>query len=503
MKTMKFAAFIAAAMSVLALASCNPDPEGPQAEAQTGTVLFSIDNATDIYVAPGKATTVDVTVVRLEGTDATTYNIKVIDAADGVEVPESVSFQKDQTEATITISVPAGKAYDKFDYEIMLIGENVNDSANSEEGTLRFEGAVYVYDESIALCSIDGVAFKYLGYFQQKTWRMADGIIVVKDFLGSGADLTLLNKQNDASDGYGAEVTFVDYSNAEYCDVWSPWFTGEENADEVDDLGFSPDKYLGKDEDGNALYEYLPCYLKGDQKRYINAIDLYFYPKYAGYITGKSYDYVYLTVYTGNIYGESEGIDKYFEWAYLYISFVSEESLAEYDFGYPELDPEEEIGEGTTELWGLGTTGTATLATATDSEGSQYYVIKSWYGGTADLEIAFDADGVPYIHSSYDKYEDTEYNGFYTYYYTGRSDYYPYYLAGYEGYDTVTVTDADGNELTSVNTNPSSLVITFEPCYGVTGYSGGDYVDLTDEDLSDGVYTAWSFVYPAVVEEDE
>lgn len=470
MKTMRFAAFIAAAMSVFALASCDPNQNGPDG-GKTATVLFSIDNATNIYAAPGEATTAEITLVRLEGTEAATYGIKVVDAADGIEIPESISFQKNQNEATISISVPAGQAGDKFGFEIMLTGDNVNDSANSEEGTLRFEAAVYVYEECITRGYVNDYNYvknKYLGYFKQTIWRMADGLYVFKDFLGCGADLTVIRS--------GAALSFLDFSNDEYYDLW----TYEDGVN----IGFAPYKWFDEE-----TGEYLHCYPKGDKQRYIGELCLYFDPacEWTYYYEGRSYDQIILSASWATVENESKDIYAEYSWdAFVNFEFVTKEGLDTTDFSYPEVGIETLIGEGTTELWGLGTTGTSELYKVAMSTGEVYYTIKGWYGGTNDLEIAFGSDGAPYIHSS-----DGLYNG-YTYYYTGRTDYQPYYLNGYLGYDTLTVTDASGTALTSIDASTSSVVITFTPLYGPVGYSSGAYSDMTDT-----TYTAWKFTYPA------
>lgn len=487
MKTLKFAAL--AALSVFALACTKNDPEGEgKEEVRVGTVLFSANNATSLYVAPGAAAEIEIEVVRLdEETPAATYAIKVVDTADGVEIPSSVAFAEGKTSASIKIKAPAGKAYDKFGFEIQLTGDNVNASANSDQGTIRFEGAIYVYDESYTRGYFDestGKLFKYLGYFKQKVWRMADGIVVFKDFLGCGADLTLKMAEQETS-GYGKYLSFVDFSNAEYCDVWEPWWEGEETASTVDDLGFAPYKYITEDSG-----EYLPCLLKGDERRYIDAIDLYFCDTYTGYVERPaSFDYIYLTPSYVSVVGESEGIaEELSNWPYLYFGFLSEDKLANVDFGYPELGGEELICEGTTTLWGLNTTGSASLYKVTMGDGSVYYTVKSWYGGDSDLEFAFDENGAPYVSNV----SVEPYNGYdYTYYYTGRSDYMPYYLTGYPGYDPFSVTDAAGNALTEISKSTSSVVISLSAYSGVWGYSS-DWVDMKAEDPD---HTAWVFTY--------
>jgi len=326
-----------------------PTPGGDDTPSVVvANVFFSASNGEYCYyAAPGQATEVELALVR-EGNDAAdTYTIKVMSASEGLSIPESVSFAAGASEATIKISTPAdGKALDTYDFDLKLIGDNVNASASSELGTIRCEGTVYIYEEIVSIGQLDNKDtnnFNYLGYFKQTVWRLAENKFIFKDFMGGGADLAI-TYGDDNSSGYGYDIISHSYSDPDY---------QYDYAYTEDGYNLTYLYFWNNDGSENGIYkEFKP---KGDQ-RYITALSLCFGDNYSSYYLTEKSDYIYFTVVDMSIYGESEEIDKSLSWVY-YLKFYLNRNADEYDTvtfpeivvsDYPEAVTNPECPEGST-----------------------------------------------------------------------------------------------------------------------------------------------------------
>lgn len=314
------------------------DPTPVTPEIVVADVLFSVDNGEYCFYASEADDTKTATlkVIRSNSEIADSYAIKVNDASEGLEIPETVEFEAGQTEATITIVGPAtGKALDKYDFDLSLTGDNVNTSVSSTAGTLRCEGTIYVYEEVTAVGFFGGSAYYYLGDFPQTVWRMADNKMILKNFLGSENDLafTYAKEHEYGEDGtdYGQSIDALEYSAENYVYI----------TDSDYDKGSTC--FYFYDYDANK-YEWF--YPKGEQ-RYLYGLGLYLGNNYSAYVKTDDYDYLYFYAFEADFYGESEGIQKEMEWQSLYFNFVDPSN---YDFeSFPVFPDYPESGDVTPE----------------------------------------------------------------------------------------------------------------------------------------------------------
>lgn len=334
MKLTRYAVYAAMSLAMVAFASCkkdNPDNgKDPEPDPVVPVeIYFSAENGDYcFYAAPGTSAEVEVQLVRLDAAKADSYSIKVNSASNGITIPETVSFGAGQETATLKITTPAtAQALDKFDFDISLTGENVKTSASSDQGTIRCEGTVYVYEERTAVGSFDNGATShmYMGYFKQTVWRLADNKMILKNFLGSGNDLSF-KYADEWTPWYGYSIDAVDYTGTDY--IYP--------LDDSENPGsYSLYFYHEIDKENGEYEEFKP---KGDQ-RYIYGLGIYLGNAYSAYFKDDTNDYLFFTCPVVNIYGESECIDKGYTWLYyLYFNFVDESKLSNYDFeGFPEI----------------------------------------------------------------------------------------------------------------------------------------------------------------------
>lgn len=407
------------------------EPEKPA--IVVADVFFSAENGDYCYyAAPGKASEIELALVRSGNTAADTYTIKVMSASEGLTIPESVKFDEGQDKATIKITTPAdGTAPCSYDFDLKLTGDNVNASASSEAGTLRCEGSVYVY-KSVILASRFGTSedtvFQYFGNFKQEAWILDAKTVILKKFLGSENDLTVKADDNN---------NVISIASSAY-DLYT-----------LDD-GYGGTAYYfwhATDADGNGEYEWF--YPKGDDRRYIYglAIDIadgYDLLRYndAGQLRLRLFGYQL------DIYSEQDGVDKTLYWPYLYMYEYTDEEMAEIDFAsYPELStyPEaKEITESekTVLEFYLGDVrlDDQEADLITNEDGSVSYVVENlWW---SDCKVTFTAkEGVLTIaaidKSGEEPVEALYESGNYTYFYSSNYIYFwPWSSDYYQGFTT-------------------------------------------------------------------
>lgn len=332
MKTKLLYIFAAMAVSAFAAASCEnnttPDDDG----GVVADVFFSSVENGDYcyYVGEGKQGEAILSVFRQGATDAAKYEIKVLSAAQGVEVPKYVEFAAGDAVSTLVVKAPTtASTGDVLSFELMFTGKNVNSSANSDAGTVRCEGTFYYYQELVGLAefgpydsSSDNGIFDYLGNMKQVVWKLDDQNWLFKNFLGSEYDLKVILNANGLVQTYS----------------------------------YGYDLYAQLDSDGGTTYyfynegvedfadnEYYECFYPKGDKRYIYGLRIYADPaNYYSYHMEASDSYPeYFGICCPVIcfYGEDEGIDKTFQdWSMLFITFFSPEEMAKKDFeSFPEV----------------------------------------------------------------------------------------------------------------------------------------------------------------------
>ncbi len=331
-------------MSALAiLAGCQNNLNGNDTKSEVADVFFSVENGDYCwYVAPGETAEAELVIIRHNASDEAEYAVKVLSADEGISVPATVSFAKDQTTATLVVSGPAlSDVPASLSFELQFTGENVNASANSVEGTLRCEGTFYYYKlMNAAACflpdSNGGDIFNYMGDIRQTVWRLSSSDFLFKNFLGSDYDLKVVI---DPSTGYVQRLV-GGYDLLESVDEWSGTtytFYNEGVAD------FEENYYYE---------EFLP---KGDA-RSIYTLSLYCTGGYSAFVeaSGTSSAQLYFTVPKVSFYIYDADYAKDFTWQYLNFFFYTDEQLANCGFDtFPEVDiqsyPESTIVDETTD----------------------------------------------------------------------------------------------------------------------------------------------------------
>lgn len=331
MKTKFLYIFAALAVSAFAAVSCD-DSGKDDVQGATADVFFSsIENGDYCYyVGEGKQGEAVLSIFRQGATDAAKYEIKVLSAAPGVEIPQYVEFAAGDVVSTLVVKAPAtASTGDVLSFEIMFTGKNVNSSANSAAGTVRCEGTFYYYQELVGLAqfgpydsSSDNGIYAYMGNMKQVVWKLDDQNWLFKNFLGSDYDLKVILNANGLVQTYSY---------------------GYDLYPETDEYGGTTYYFYNDGVEEFADNEYYECfYPKGDQ-RYIYELTLYADPAnwYSGHMAeSDSYpEYFCFTCPVVCFYGESEGIDKTFQdWSKLYVTFYSPEQMANKDFkSFPEV----------------------------------------------------------------------------------------------------------------------------------------------------------------------
>ena len=332
MKTKFF--YILAAIFAFAAVSCQKTDDPKQNEdVVVADIFFSTADNGDYcwYVGEGQTGEATLSIFRANSTAADEYEIKVLSKSEGLEIPSSVSFAAGQTTASITIKTPSTASLgDILSFELQFVGDNVNSSANSSEGTVRCEGTFYFYKEMIGALQFfdyngtnsNGVN-DFLGNIRQVVWKLDEGNWIFKDFMKGGYDLKVLVNE------YTGLITAFSY--------------GYETYNVADESG-TQYYFYNEDIEEFADYDYYqPFFPKGD-KRYIYALSLYADPTlYYSYHAAASDSYPeYFSICCPilSFYGEEEGLDKeYTDWSRIFITFFDDATLAGMDFeSFPEVD---------------------------------------------------------------------------------------------------------------------------------------------------------------------
>ena len=324
--------YILAAIFAFAAVSCQTT-DGPEQDVVVADIFFSTADNGDYcwYVGEGQTGEATLSIFRANSTAADEYEIKVLSKSEGLEIPSSVSFAAGQTTASITIKTPSTASLgDILSFELQFVGDNVNSSANSSEGTVRCEGTFYFYKEMIGALQFfdysgknDNGVYDFLGNIRQVVWKLDDQNWLFKDFLKGGYDLKVIVNQ------YSGLITAFSY--------------GYDTHNVVDDSGTQYYFYNDGIEEFAEYEYYQPFFPKGEQ-RYIYALSLYadptqFYSYHAA--ASDSYpEYFSICCPLLSFYGEEEGLDKeYTDWSRIFITFFDEATLASMDFeSFPEVD---------------------------------------------------------------------------------------------------------------------------------------------------------------------
>lgn len=331
-------------MSALAiLAGCQNNLNDDDKQTEVADVFFSAENGDYCwYIAPGETAVAELSVIRHNASDEAEYSVKVLSSDEGIRVPETVRFAKDQTTATLVVSGPAlTEVPASLSFELQFTGKNVNASANSVEGTIRCEGTFYYYKlMNAAACFLPDAngsdIFNYMGDIRQTVWRLSASDFLFKNFLGSDYDLKVVIDPSTGNvlrliGGYDLLESVDEFNGTTY------YFYNE---------GLADFEY-------NYYYEeFLP---KGDT-RSIYTLSLYCESNYSMFIeaSGSSAAQFYFTVPKVSFYLYDVEYPKDFTWQYLSVFFYSDEKLANCNFDtFPEVDiqsyPESTIVDETTD----------------------------------------------------------------------------------------------------------------------------------------------------------
>jgi len=330
---------IVAMMAMLAGAAVSCDKTPAEEPIVPSNVFFSAENGDYcFYVGSQDAKEVKVLVIREDTEKAAEYEIKVNSASEGVVIPETVAFKAGEAQAELVIEVPAtAKTGDEYAFDLSLTGANVNKEAVSENGTLRCEGSIYLYQllnfRARFGSSTSKPEFKVFGYFKQTGWKLNDKKVIVKDFLRSGHDLTItVGDGVDASSASYPEVTKYPVISLALSDY-------EMLVESVDGEG---DYYWNCDKSEN----YTTYFPREDTQRniYWMSMNVDKSTSYSFYYnrnkTDKASWLEYIRIYLGDFYikttADATDYTNY-SGSYIYFSILSDEEYAAVDWSLPEM----------------------------------------------------------------------------------------------------------------------------------------------------------------------
>ena len=178
---------------MLLISACSSEETyqpGPTVAEGCQEVHFDESNEAIVMLdATGEGRTAVYTLTRSQGEGRLTVPVIVHEAAEGVSVPQSVTFAEGETTTTFEVTTPAEVTEgSSFTFDVELTGDNVNPYT---KGITRMSGIVAFPRVRQARMNFTNMSSE-LGFFRQSCYDIGGGRLCFPDFMHSGTDVWML-----------------------------------------------------------------------------------------------------------------------------------------------------------------------------------------------------------------------------------------------------------------------------------------------------------------------
>ncbi len=188
---------------------------GAQTPANCMQVYFDASNASDFITSPGEEA-IDITVSRVNATEAAEVPIICKSAAEGLTIPSSVQFAAGEKQATLTIGLGTLEANKEYAFSL-AIGEDYADHYSILDGTTTYSG--YILEASWNTY-VSNVTMTWTVGENEQTWTKeierlgTTNRYRIKNFVDSGLDMIFtVGGAASGQTGYYKMEPYTNYQN--------------------------------------------------------------------------------------------------------------------------------------------------------------------------------------------------------------------------------------------------------------------------------------------------
>lgn len=189
-----------------------PSPATPE---NCMTVYFDSSNCSEFIFEPGEATSVELTLSRLDATQAAEVPLKCLTADEGLTLPTVASFEAGQHTTTVAVSFGELEISRKYSFTLAIDDAYV-DHYTQLDGSSIYKGFVlaaswHVYASEVTMTwTVQGTQYTFNTQLEQlgtiNRYRFAD-------FVGSGLDMVFTTGGTSVYEGYDRIEPYSNYED--------------------------------------------------------------------------------------------------------------------------------------------------------------------------------------------------------------------------------------------------------------------------------------------------